>query len=192
MTQAAANTAVDAITNTFIHSLKTTGSFNLFGFGTFRTAYVPDLTDSQTVYWARVSFLASFASCFASRFSTKPSHLIFTFYKPIDPLNPSALTLTHFFRCSCHCTVLALPATVSTLKLVLSSPSLPPKPSPSSPLLNLRPMLLPSLSLPSVDPLRSRSPSLSPRSSKRRSPRLPSLRPPPRRPSNKLLLPSHT
>lgn len=40
MTQAAANTAIDAITNAIQHSLKTSGAFTLHGFGTFRTAYV--------------------------------------------------------------------------------------------------------------------------------------------------------
>lgn len=45
LTNAAANTAVEAITNAFKHSLKTNGTFNLFGFGSFRTAYVLDLAD---------------------------------------------------------------------------------------------------------------------------------------------------
>ena len=40
MTQAAANSAVDAVTGAIVHNLKTAGSFQLSGFGTFRVAYV--------------------------------------------------------------------------------------------------------------------------------------------------------
>jgi len=40
ITQAAANSIVDAVTGAIVHSLRTAGSFSLSGFGTFRVVYV--------------------------------------------------------------------------------------------------------------------------------------------------------